>query len=202
MRPDASAFQGVGLFEEENRASGMDAATVTDASNSERHPAALPASEHSASTAEPGAQAKSRKSGRPPGDRELRKLRRVDLLELLVGATRENEQLAEQLAETTDLADRLRAKLDEKDAQIAHLKERLDAKDAKIKALKAGQTACQVQDIGKSGKHTASASGSDVLTVDAILDIERAALQQYLEQRASRGGLDPSATKRSDKTAR
>jgi len=66
---------------------------------------------------------------------DLRKLRRVDLLELLVDQIRENEDNTKQIQELTALSDRLKAKLDEKDEQIERLKTRLNGKDAKIAAL-------------------------------------------------------------------
>lgn len=76
-------------------------------------------------------------------EKELHKLHRQDLLQLLVEQSREARQLGSQLAETEDNLnqmqsgnDRLKTKLDEKDEQIDRLKERLDEKDAQINKLK------------------------------------------------------------------
>lgn len=76
-------------------------------------------------------------------EKELHKLHRQDLLQLLVEQSREARQLGTQLAETEDNLnqmqsgnDRLKTKLDEKDEQIDRLKERLDEKDAQINKLK------------------------------------------------------------------
>lgn len=77
-------------------------------------------------------------------EKEFRKLRRRDLLQLLVAQGKENIQLQEELDETKgELAqsqesnDRLKAKLDEKDALIEKLKGRLDEKDAVTEGEKA-----------------------------------------------------------------
>lgn len=68
--------------------------------------------------------------------KEFQKLRRVDLLELLVDQVRENEELTASVTDLKDLSERLKAKLDQKDAQIERLKGRLDMKDAQIAELK------------------------------------------------------------------
>lgn len=76
-------------------------------------------------------------------EKELGKLKRPDLLALLVAQGREAAALQERLEETehnlaqaVQLDQRLRAKLDEKDEQIARLKERLDEKDGQMERLK------------------------------------------------------------------
>ena len=71
-------------------------------------------------------------------DRELRRLRRMELLEMLVDQIEENDVQTAQIEELSDLTERLKAKLDEKDAQIERLKEKLDDKDAIIRSLNAG----------------------------------------------------------------
>lgn len=77
-------------------------------------------------------------------EKELGKLKRPDLLALLVAQGREAAALQNRLAETeshltqaVQLDNRLKAKLDEKDAQIERLKERLNEKDEQIERLKA-----------------------------------------------------------------
>ena len=75
--------------------------------------------------------------------KDLQRLNRYDLLELLVGQMREGDELrltianAEtEIAELTSLGDRLKDKLDLKDEQIEHLKEKLNLKDEQIGNLK------------------------------------------------------------------
>lgn len=76
-------------------------------------------------------------------EKELHKLHRQDLLQLLVEQGKEALQLGNRLAETESSLnemqsgnDRLKTKLNEKDEQIDRLKERLDEKDALINKLK------------------------------------------------------------------
>lgn len=75
-------------------------------------------------------------------EKELGKLKRPDLLALLVEQGRETVALQEQLDETeqrlaqaVQLDNRLRSKLDEKDEQIERLKQRLNEKDAQLAKL-------------------------------------------------------------------
>lgn len=76
-------------------------------------------------------------------ERELRKLDRHDLLELLVEQTKEASRLRLVLEEretervqTVASLERLKNKLGEKDEQLERLKGRLDEKDAQDKKLK------------------------------------------------------------------
>lgn len=87
-------------------------------------------------------------------EKELRKLHRQDLLELLVEQSREASRLSaaldekeQECREITENNERLKAKLDEKDAglaqhtaasgeQLESLKGKLDEKDAQIEKLK------------------------------------------------------------------
>ena len=78
-------------------------------------------------------------------NKELHKLPRQDLLELLISQSREVAQQQETISENektiTDLSEaleRLKAKLNEKDAQIEKLKGRLDEKDEAIRVLREG----------------------------------------------------------------
>lgn len=80
------------------------------------------------------------KQGKQGG--ELKRLRRQDLLELLVGQMKEADALRADIEkrdktidELNHLTDRLKDKLDLKDIQIDHLKERLDGKDVQIGRL-------------------------------------------------------------------
>ena len=74
--------------------------------------------------------------------KDLQRLNRQDLLELLVGQMREGddmratiEQNEREIANLNDLADRLKGKLDLKDEQMDNLKEKHDIKDADIDHL-------------------------------------------------------------------
>ena len=76
-------------------------------------------------------------------DKDLRKLRRQDLLELLVEQSREaarfqseRDDKQAELSQILESYERLKKKLDEKDAQIEKLKGRLDEKDALLDKLK------------------------------------------------------------------
>ena len=70
---------------------------------------------------------------------DLKRLGKGDLLDLLLEQMKDNERLAQEgrilrdrLAGYEDSFPRLKAKLDEKDAQIERLKARLDEKDEEI----------------------------------------------------------------------
>ena len=92
----------------------------------------------------------------------MRKLRRLDLLELLVDQIRENEENEKTIEELTDLSERLKAKLDDKDVQIEHLKSRLSDKDVKIEHLKSRLNGKDVQ-IATLEKHLDIAPSSFVV---------------------------------------
>ena len=72
-------------------------------------------------------------------DRELKRLRRMELLEMLVDQIEENDLQSERIDELEDLSNRLKAKLDQKDEQIERLKAKLDEKDALIRDLYMGK---------------------------------------------------------------
>ena len=99
---------------------------------------------------------------------DLRKLRRVDLLELLVDQIRENEDNTKQIQELTALSDRLKAKLDEKDEQIERLKEKLNQKDAIIEQLE------------KQGIVDIRADGTSKVRLEDIFRVAHDAAEQYL----------------------
>lgn len=76
--------------------------------------------------------------------KELNKLKRQDLLELLIDQMHESDDLRAaiveqhaQILELTNLSERLKDKLNLKDEQIEHLKEKLDLKDEQRDHLKA-----------------------------------------------------------------
>ncbi len=76
-------------------------------------------------------------------ERELRRLSRQDLLQLLLAQSKEVARQKDTIAELKnvleqerELTSRLKAKLDEKDETIEHLKMRLDSKDETLNRLK------------------------------------------------------------------
>ena len=76
-------------------------------------------------------------------NKELQRLKRQDLLELLLAQTKEVEQqkltiqeYMDQITELEELVERLKDRLDDKDRQIERLKKRLDQKDERIKELR------------------------------------------------------------------
>lgn len=77
-------------------------------------------------------------------EKELHKLSRQDLLQLLLAQSKEVvrqkssiEELMTAFNEEKELTERLKAKLNEKDETIEHLKHRLDAKDETMNRMKA-----------------------------------------------------------------
>ena len=110
------------------------------------------------------------KQGKQGG--ELKRLRRQDLLELLVGQMKEADALRadiEKRDKTIDdlnhLTDRLKDKLDLKDIQIDHLKERLDGKDVRIEQLE------------MRVKNIADAKG--MITLEELLIMEKYAMERF-----------------------
>ena len=76
-------------------------------------------------------------------EKELHKLSRQDLLQLLLAQSKEVvrqkasiEDLMTAIGQERELTDRLKAKLNEKDETIEHLKHRLDAKDETMKTAR------------------------------------------------------------------
>ena len=86
---------------------------------------------------------KNNADGTSKQNRELNRLRRQDLLELLLDQMHESDDLRAtigqqqlRIAELEGLTERLKDKLDLKDEQIEHLKDKLNAKDEQIEHLK------------------------------------------------------------------
>ena len=98
-------------------------------------------------------------------EKELQRLRRMDLLELLLDEIRKNEENTAKVQELSELTERLKAKLDDKDAQIERLKAKLNDKDAEIDRLLVN--------------NEAAAHARGMLDVDELLKVERKALEAY-----------------------
>lgn len=108
-------------------------------------------------------------------EKELHRLRRQDLLQLLLSQSKDVARLNADLSEMEDKNgqlkesnDRLIAKLDEKDAQIEHLKQRLNDKDAQIEALKT------------SYRLELNADGTTGVRLKEIFDVASQAAEEYL----------------------
>lgn len=136
-------------------------------------------------------------------EKEFHKLRRRDLLQLLVAQGKENLQIQAELDETSsqlaqlqegyerlkakldekdasfgEVNDRLKARLDEKDALIEKLKGRLDAKDARIHELRE-----QMEEWLASRRIELEDAGSiaeAALRLNGIFEVAQQAAEQYL----------------------
>ena len=117
-----------------------------------------------------------RESGAPAPNKELQKLKRQDLLELLLEQMREGDQLEAtiaglntQISALTDLTDYLKQGLSEKDALVEQLQRRLELKDRIIAQLLA------------QGRELPS----ELAEMEELLDAEQGAIEAYLEERYS-----------------
>lgn len=125
-------------------------------------------------------------------DKELQKLGRRELLQLLLEQAQETEQLRQGMAAAGERAremdatfERLRERLNEKDAQIREmgetydrLRDRLNEKDAQIEALNA-----QLQEEREEGITGLSEMGSiaeAALRLNGVFDAAQRAANQYL----------------------
>ncbi len=148
-------------------------------------------------------------------EKEFHKLRRRDLLQLLVAQGKENIQLQAEFDETKgELAqfqesyerlkakldekdarfqesnERLKAKLNEKDALIEKLKGRLDQKDARIQQLRE-----QMEEWLTSRRIELEDAGSiaeAALRLNGIFDVAQQAAEQYLYNIRVNRGLEKS----------
>ena len=119
-------------------------------------------------------------------EKELHRLGRKDLLQLLVTQGREALALQEELdasnAANADLEatlSRLKGKLDEKDELIDKLKGRLDQKDARIKELEE-----EMAEWKKSRRIELEEAGSIAeasLRLNGVFEAAQKAADQYLE---------------------
>lgn len=156
--PDAA---NADLYEQVGVAVSQTAA-ATDSAQVEPEPESTPKKDRRASAKKDGAVGK-----------DLQKLRRVDLLELLVDQIRENDRLISENERLADSNERLKAKLDQKDGQIDHLKRRLSAKDEEISHLE------------ERNRNLAHASG--LIDVSELIAVEEAAVDRYLKQLRQQG---------------
>lgn len=128
-------------------------------------------------------------------DKEFRRLRRRDLLQLLVAQGKDARQLQEEFDETSralaqaqESNERLKAKLNEKDALIDKLKNRLDQKDARIRKLRedmeAWRNSRQIQ-LEEAGSIAAAA-----LRLNGIFEAAQQAADQYLYNLKMQCGLE------------
>ena len=119
-------------------------------------------------------------------EKEFSKLKRHELLQLLLAQGRETKQLEEQLAdingrfqELEEGYERLKGRLNEKDAQIEHLIERLDNKDRQIRGLKEtleSERASRELQLDKAGSIAEAA-----LQLNGIFEVAQKAADQYVE---------------------
>jgi chromosome segregation ATPase len=129
-------------------------------------------------------------------DKELHRLRRQDLLQLLLAQGREAEKLkqrleetSQQLAESEATVERLKRRLDEKDKQINKLKGRLDRKDSQIRdlrdVLERRRNARQIE-LSEAGSIAEAA-----LRLNGIFEVAQKAADQYLYNLQLRCGEQP-----------
>ena len=128
-------------------------------------------------------------------EKEFHKLRRRDLLQLLVAQGKENLQLqaefdeaSAQLQQMQETNERLKARLNEKDALIDKLKGRLDQKDARIKKLRedmeSWKTSRRIQLV------EAGSIAEAALRLNGIFETAQKAADQYLYNLRVQCGLE------------
>lgn len=130
-------------------------------------------------------------------EKDLAHLKRMDLLALLVEQGREAGELQASLdetqaalAEANRLTQRLKDRLDEKDAQIERLKEKLNEKDAQLDRLKArldhkdaqlAQLSAQIEDF-TSGRYLEMEGIRSLTDVSGRLDLMLRMAQKAVEK--------------------
>jgi hypothetical protein len=118
-------------------------------------------------------------------DRELRKLRRQDLLQLLLDQGREFERQRQQsrefemnLIQSEATCERLKSRLDDKDSQIERLKGRLDKKDAQLRELR--EMLERQQNFRRIEIEKAGSIAEAALKLNGIFEAAQRAADQYL----------------------
>ena len=119
-------------------------------------------------------------------EKELHKLKRHEVLELLLVQVQEAEKLQrkldqakELLQEEVELCGRLKARLNSKDAQIHKLKGRLDGKDIQIEELKRKLEQLRLERLGEL--QNAGTIAEACLEVSGIFEAAQRAADLYLE---------------------
>lgn len=118
-------------------------------------------------------------------EKELHRLRRQDLLQLLLAQGKETAALQARMEETCEELnnvqtnnERLKEKLNEKDALIEKLKQRLDEKDAKIRELRIDMQVWRSNrriELEEAGSIAVAA-----LKLNDVFDAAQRAADQYL----------------------
>lgn len=118
-------------------------------------------------------------------DKELHRLRRQDLLQLLLDQGRETERLRRQLQETEKnlvqseaTCERLKDRLNDKDAQIDRLKGRLDKKDAQLRELR--EVLEKQRELRRLGIQEAGSIAEAALRLNGVFEAAQEAVEQYL----------------------
>ena len=126
--------------------------------------------------------------------KDVRKMKRQDLLELLILQSKDVAYLTSDLkeknasiAEMEETFSRLREKLNDKDTQMEHLKEKLNLKDAQIEHLKErlDHKDAQIAELENriAAGTVAGEENPDVnLVMDKLYDAAQTAVRQYMKQ--------------------
>lgn len=119
-------------------------------------------------------------------EKELNKLKRQEVLQLLLVQVKESEQLQkkydeaiEHLKEEEELCGRLKARLNSKDAQIHKLRGRLDKKDDQIHRLKMQVVELQKQRL--NGLEEAGSIAEVSMELSGVFEAAQKAADIYLE---------------------
>lgn len=123
-------------------------------------------------------------------NKELQKLKRQDILELLIEQMQENDTLRARMSEAeaqirdlTSLSERLKDKLNDKDAQIELLKDRLNDKDAQIDSFKARLDQKDKLLEGLYGQARAMVNeSSEARRMAAMLEVEDLMASHYMHR--------------------
>lgn len=119
-------------------------------------------------------------------DKEFHKLKRQDVLRLLLAQVKEAEELRSKLAETEGRLivaeggyERLRKRLDTKDAQINKLKGRLDKKDDQIRNLKTALEKLRAEKLDAAAEPGSIAEAA--LQLSGVFEAAQNAAELYLQ---------------------
>ena len=120
-------------------------------------------------------------------EKEFHKLKRQDILRLLLAQVKEAEELRSRLSETEGRLivaeegyERLKGRLDDKDAQINKLKGRLDNKDEQIQNMKIALDKLREEKMNAAIQPGSIAQAS--LELSGIFEAAQRAADLYLEK--------------------